>query len=248
MADECIHGFEAGFCDICYPAPVPEQVKPARAPAGTRKPSARVAGAPHVAPFSLATQRFFHVTHLRNLAAIMHTGEIRADAVPEVDVSSPTTRELRSSADLADGTVVAQHVAFYASPTAARWAELRDGAIGPHWSDDARAAKPAEFVLLAVPATALGADIIAADADAAAPATRFAHGAADATQLLRRLRADDPDFLTAEILLPQAVSFDSVALIGVANDRVRDQVRDMLSAAGGYAPKVAVYPPWFAAE
>ena len=248
MAEECKHGFEAGFCDICYPAPVPEQVKPVRAPAGTRKPAARVAGAPHVAAYSLSTQRFFHVTHLRNLEAIMHTGEIRADVTPEVDVSSAVTRELRAGADLADGTTVAQYVAFYASPIAARWAELRDGAVGPHWSDEARAAKPADFVLLAVPATVLSEGMVAADADAAAPATRFAHGAADATQLLRRVRADDPDFLTAEVLIPHAVSFDSVALIGVANDRVRDQVRQMLADAGGYAPKVAVYPPWFAAE
>ncbi|MEO8095848.1 MAG: hypothetical protein ABI632_13080, partial [Pseudolysinimonas sp.] len=146
-----------------------------------RKPNPRVAGAPRVAPFSLATQRFFHVTHLRNLEAIMHTGEIRADAVPVLDVSSVGTRELRAETGLADGTTVAQHVAFYASPTAARWAELRDGAEGPHWSDDARTAKPADFVLLAVPATALGAEIVAADADAAAPATRFAHGTPEAT-------------------------------------------------------------------
>ncbi|MEO8261014.1 MAG: DarT ssDNA thymidine ADP-ribosyltransferase family protein [Pseudolysinimonas sp.] len=219
-----------------------------RAPAGTRKPAARVAGAPHVAPYTLSTQRFFHVTHLRNLEAIMHTGEIRADVTPEIDVSSAITRELRAGADLADGTTVSEYVAFYASPIAARWAELRDGALGPHWSDEARAAKPAEFVLLAVPATVLSEGMVAADADAAAPATQFAHGAVDATQLLRRVRTDDPDFLTAEVLIPHAVSFDSVALIGVANDRVRDQVREMLSDAGGYAPKVAVYPPWFAAE
>ena len=70
--------------------------------------------------------------------------------------------------------------------------------------------------------------MVAADADAAAPATRFAHGKTDATQLLRRVRADDPDFLTAEVLIPHAVPFDSVALIGVANDRMRDQVREML--------------------
>jgi hypothetical protein len=248
MADECIHGFEAGFCDVCFPAPVPEQIKPVRAPAGTRKPAARVAGAPHVAPFSLATQRFFHVTHLRNLEAIMHTGEIRADATPVVDVSSAVTRELRAGADLADGTTVAEHVAFYASPIAARWAELRDGAVGPHWSDEARDAKPSDFVLLAVPATLLAVDMVAADADAAAPATRFALGQTDATQLLRHVRVDDPDFLATEVLIPHAVPFDSVALIGVANDRIRDQVRAMISDAGGYAPKVAVYPPWFAAE
>jgi len=248
MADECIHGFEAGMCDVCYPAAVPEKPKPVRAPAGTRAASARVAGAPRIAPFSLATQRFFHVTHLRNLEAIMHTGEIRADVEPVVDVSSAVARELRAGADLADGTTVAQHVAFYASPTAERWTELRDGATGPHWSDEARAAKPADFVMLAVPAVQFGADITAADADAAAPATRFAIGTAEATQLLRRLRVDDPEFLNTEILIPHAVPFDSVALIGVANDRIRDQVRDMIARAGGYAPKVAVYPPWFAAE
>lgn len=250
MADECIHGFEAGLCDICYPRVQREPVKVPRASSarGTRTPSPRVAGAPTVAPFSLSTQRVFHVTHIRNLEAIMHTGELRADATPEVDVSSATTRELRAGADLADGTTVADHVAFYASPVAARWMELRDGALGPHWSDAARAAKPTEFVLLAVPAVALGETFVAADADAAAPATRFAFGAADATQLLRRVRATDPEFLTAEILVPHAVPFDSVALIGVANDPMRDAVRDLLVSAGGYRPKVAVYPPWFASE
>lgn len=249
MADECIHGFEAGLCDVCYPAAVPEKPKPVRAPAGSRT-SARVAGAPRIAPFSLATQRFFHVTHLRNLEAIMHSGELRAGAnvEPVVDVSSPVARELRAGADLADGTNVAQHVAFYASPTAERWTELRDGALGPHWSDEARAAKPADFVILAVPAVKFGADITAADADAAAPATRFAIGTPDATQLLRSVRVDDPEFAHTEVLIPHAVPFDSVALIGVANDRIRDQVRSMIEHAGGYAPKVAVYPPWFAAE
>jgi hypothetical protein len=248
MADECIHGFPAGLCDICYPQAVPEKPKPVRTPAGTRRPPARVAGAPHVAPFSLNTQRFFHVTHLRNLEQIMHDGEIRADATPEVDVSSETTRELRRSADLADGTTVAQHVAFYASPTAQRWDELRTGATGPHWSDAARAAKPADFVLLAVPATHLGPEIVASDADAAAPGTSFGLGVADATSLLRRVRFDDPEFLAAEVLIPHAVPFDSVALIGVANDKVRDAVRALISSAGGYAPKVAVYPPWFLTE
>jgi hypothetical protein len=248
MADECIHGFEAGLCDICFPREQREAPKPVRAAAGTRKPAARVAGAPPVAPFSLSTQRFFHVTHLRNLEQIMHTGEIRADAEPVVDVSSETTRELRQAADLADGTTVSQHVAFYASPIAQRWQELRDGAQGPHWSDAAREAKPTEFVILAVSATKLGDEIIAADADAAAPATRFSHGKDDATNLLRRAKADDPELQAPEILVPHPVGFDSIALIGVANDRVRDQVRDMLSSAGGYAPKVAVYPPWFAAE
>lgn len=243
MAEECIHGFDAGLCDICYPRTAPEPRAAPRATATQRKPAARAAGAPAVAPYSLATQRLFHVTHLRNLEAILHDGELRADATPEIDVSSETTRELRRAADLADGSRVAEHVAFYASPVAARWIELRDGAAGPHWSDAARAAKATEFVQLAIPASTLGDRILAADADAAAPATRFARGAADATQLLRR----QPDLLAAEILAPHAVPFSDVALIGVANEPVRDQVRALLSGTG-FRPKVAVYPPWFVSE
>jgi hypothetical protein len=184
------------------------------------------------------------VTHLRNLEQILTDGELRADAVPAVDVSSATTRELRAAADLADGSTVAQHVAFYASPTAARWIEQRDGADGPHWSDAARAAKPTEFVFLAVPAAKLGDDITAADADAAAPATRFAHGVADATNLLRRAKIADPELQAPEILAKKPVAFDDVALIGVANEPIRDQVRELLAAAD-YDTRVAVYPPWF---
>jgi hypothetical protein len=244
MADECIHGFEGVLCDICFPRVQPEPKKVVRTPPGGRKPSVRAAGAPTIASYTLATQRFFHVTHLRNLEAIVHEGQLRADAEPIVDVSSAVTRELRAGADLADGSTVAQHVSFYVSPTAERWVELRDGAVGPHWSDAARAAKSTEFVLLAVPATVLGDGIVAADNDAAAPATRFAVGAAEATQLLRRL----PDFLNAEILVPHSVAFEDVAMVGVANDRVRDEVRDLLGSTEGFSPKVSVYPPWFTQE
>jgi hypothetical protein len=35
-----------------------------------------------------------------------------------------------------------------------------------------------------------------------------------------------------------------VTLIGVANDRVRDEVRGMLKSSA-HSPKVSVYPPWF---
>jgi hypothetical protein len=241
MADECIHGFEVGLCDICYPRVQPEKPKPARAPATTKT---RAPAAPPAPPFSLGTLRLFHVTHLRNLEQILTDGELRADAIPVVDVSSTTTRELRAAADLADGTTVAQHVAFYASPTAERWLEQRDGAHGPHWSDAARGAKATEFVFLAVPATKLGDDITASDADAAAPATRFAHGVTDASSLLRRAKAADPDLQAPEVLAGSTVAFDEVALIGVANEPIRDRVRELLAAVD-YDTRVAVYPPWF---
>jgi hypothetical protein len=38
----------------------------------------------------------------------------------------------------------------------------------------------------------------------------------------------------------------AVALVAVANDRRRDEVRALLKSAGVTA-KVAVYPPWFVA-
>ena len=41
-----------------------------------------------------------------------------------------------------------------------------------------------------------------------------------------------------------AFPFDLVSLIGVANDRVRDEVKSILRSSP-YSTKVAVYPPWF---
>ena len=48
----------------------------------------------------------------------------------------------------------------------------------------------------------------------------------------------------AEALAHGSFPIDAVQLIGVANDRVRDTVKDLL-ADSGFTPKVAVYPPWF---
>ncbi|HEY4210826.1 MAG TPA: hypothetical protein VGM84_05080, partial [Steroidobacteraceae bacterium] len=97
---ECIHGFEDGLCDICFPRRAPE---PARRPATTtaRRPAAsRSTGsgtgtttrtqAPRTSSrptMLLNTQRVYHVTHLHNLEAIVIDEAIRADAAPEVDVS-----------------------------------------------------------------------------------------------------------------------------------------------------------------
>jgi hypothetical protein len=231
------------MCDICYPR-TPVRTAPVRRTASVRAP--RPASAPPPAPpFAFATHRFFHVTHIDNLAAILSDGALRPDAVPDLDVSSATTRELRAAADLADGSTVAQHVAFYGSAVATRWGELRDGAAGPHWSDAARAAKATDFLLLGVPGAALGDSVVAADADAAAPATRFAIGLSDATSLLRRVRAVDPDLADVEVLSAEPVPVAGIAAITVANEPMRDLVRSLLREAGA-APKVAVYPPWYA--
>jgi hypothetical protein len=39
--------------------------------------------------------------------------------------------------------------------------------------------------------------------------------------------------------------FDAITLIGVANNKARDAVKDVLDSSV-YTPRVAVFPPWFA--
>jgi hypothetical protein len=60
--------------------------------------------------------------------------------------------------------------------------------------------------------------------------------------MLRRLSVTGLE--AAEALSPVPVPLSSVALIGVANEPVRDRVREMLRGASA-TPRVAVYPPWF---
>ena len=250
---ECIHGFDEGLCDICYPRTVAATPRASRAassragrPSASRptrtRGTAQLATAP---PLLLSAQRVYHVTHIRNLEMIVIDGAVRADATPEVDVSSPLARELRRSAPLASGGVVADRVPFYLTPDAERWREVREGAAGTHWSDAARSATPTDFVILVADAGALGDDVVLADGDAAAPTTRFAHGMEQVTRQLRRMRAADPAYSGAELLAPSPFPFDRVALVGVPHEPMRERVRAILRDAGGHAPKVAVYPPWF---
>jgi len=195
----------------------------------------------------LPGRRVHHVTHVRTLESIALDGELRADAEPDVDVSSATTRELRATATVPDGRSVASFVAFSIAQDSTRWQELREGAVGSHWSDAARAAKASEFVILAVPVDALGGDVVFADGDAGAVATRFVTGVEAGTQALRRLHAIDPEFRDAELLAAGPVPLEAVAVVTVANDRVRDEVRAIFTNAGRRAPRIAVYPPAFAA-
>ena len=152
---------------------------------------------------------------------------------------------MRRSAPLASGGVVADRVPFFLSPDAERWREVRGGAQGSHWSDAARAATSTEFVILVADAATVGDDIVLADGDAAAPATRFAHGMEPGTQQLRRMRALDATYAGAEVLAPGPFPFAGIALIGVPHEPMRERVRAILREVGGHAPKVAVYPPWF---
>lgn len=238
---ECIHGLEIPLCDICNPKapPIsPTAVKTARSAARTP----RIAGI-STSPKSIdpARQRVYHVTHIRNLEDILDADALHARATPIVDVSTGLTRELRQTAEVAPGRVVADFVPFYLVPSATLWDDLRQGAADEtRWSAAARAAASVDFVVLVTTVAALGQDAVVADGDAAASLTRFATGD-EITRALTRLH-DTATFDAAEVLAFESVPFGVVQLIGVANDRVRDRVRDLTST------KVAVYPPWFQAE
>ena len=247
---ECKHGFEDGLCDICFPRPQAEAPKRAAVATARRTASGTMTTRPMAARTTsrptmlLNTQRVYHVTHLTNLEAIVIDEAIRSDAAPAVDVSSTTTRELRATVELAAGGFVGDRVPFQLSPHATRWNELRSGAAGVHWSDAARSTSPLDYVILVTSAGQVGPDIVFADGDAAAPATRFAVGDAG-TALLRTTFSLDSELLDAELLAAGPVPFSAITLVGVPNEPVRDQVKQLLADVGGAAPKVAVYPPWF---
>lgn len=232
---ECIHGFEAGFCDSCYPAKPVERPRTARSTVASRRPAG--VPAPAIGSLSPAKQRVYHVTHIDNLPAIIDEGAIIAGAELAVDTASALSKELRGSAEVAPGEPVSGYVSFLLAPDAARWIELRDGAADPAWSDAARAASPTDFVFLVTTLAALGPDAALTDAQAAGSLTRFAVGD-QLGRMLVRLH-DDERKLEAEALAKTEVPWTSIQLIGVANDRNRDRVRELTDT------RVAVYPPWY---
>jgi hypothetical protein len=239
---ECIHGLETPLCDVCYPKTQP--IKPLAAKV-TRSGGARTARVAGVSTsrksIDPARQRVYHVTHIRNLESILDAGAVGAGVTPTVDVSTDLTRELRLTAEVGADRSVADYVPFYLAPTATLWDDLRRGAEDEtRWSAAARAAASVDFVVLVTTVSALGSDAVIADGDAAASLTRFATGDGIVAALTRLHDSETVD--AAEVLALQSVPFDAIQLIGVANDRVRDRVRDLTPT------KVAVYPPWFQAE
>jgi hypothetical protein len=257
---ECIHGFEDGMCDICFPRVAPEPVvtvaatttrTSSRSAVRVMKPAKRHAGAPGGAPVKVppfATRRLYHVTPLANLESILIDGEIRpigSGVVPDLDVAAPLARQLRAHADVGDGRHVDEFVPFSASADAERWAELRAGAEEPHWSAAARTLTAADYAVLVAVGRDLPPDLVVTDGDAAAPGTRFTlNEPAKAIALAARA---DPELTTVEVLVPTAVPLTAVNLIAVANEPVRVRVRQMFADVEGAPPRVVVHPPWFAA-
>jgi hypothetical protein len=261
VSDECIHGFVDGLCATCNPKPVPETVVAARpatrsrvvAPpratvrslrAAARQPSASVPAD------TLLEQRIYHLTHLSNLAGIITEGAILAGAVPELDLSPTQLRAERSDIPIGtSGLQLPDFVPFFLSPDASLWQSVRAGRDHPRVSAAARGAEPLDFVFLVstvrhVATTDPG--FVLADGNVEGQSTRFAATRDDAERMLYRLRADSDDTAVAgaELLVPGRLPLESVTLIGVANDKVRQSVRDLL-AGSSFTPKISVYPPWF---
>ncbi|WP_349898406.1 DarT ssDNA thymidine ADP-ribosyltransferase family protein [Parafrigoribacterium soli] len=264
MTEECIHGLDIDRCDICSPKAKPAPV--AATTARTRAPRASTAGtvsrrreaptAKHK-PVILAEQRVHHLTHIDNLIGILVDGALHADADaawqgrPEVDISSPDTRDARRSTHIAGtGHTVADYVPFFLSPDATIWEGMLARTPDPRLAPRARALPASEFIMLVTTikqlVTADGPYPVVADGDAGDARTRFATTKEDSEQLLRRLLgSDDGVLLRSELLVAEPVPFERVSLIGVANERARADVRALL-AGSAHQPRVAVHPPWFA--
>lgn len=256
MAEECIHGFPLELCAICSPKPVVEVVKPPARPRSSVqtavRPSARVAGtAP--SPVSTLEQRVYHVTHLRNLAAIASEYALVAGATPSFDLSTPELRAERSSVEIttAPNAMLSDFVPFFLSPDATLWQSVRAGRAHPRLSPAARGVEASEFVILVSSIRQLdaaSAHFVVTDGSPEGPLTRFATNRDDSDRMLRRLRADSTGdaLLDAELLVADRLPLDAVTLVGVGNEKVRVQVREALEGSG-FTPKISVYPPWFLA-
>lgn len=82
VAQECIHGFEAGLCDVCFPAPPPP--RPVRAttatPARSRPAAARVQ--------TQHDRRVYCVIGLAELGELVGTGELAGEPRWQAEASA----------------------------------------------------------------------------------------------------------------------------------------------------------------
>jgi len=256
LPDECIHGLESGLCDLCYPKPAPVVEAPVatlsrngstRTATRTRPAAQRRTAGVGTPDHKVGEQRIYHFTHIDNLARIIeHDGLVASrQATPVVDASSADNREKRAERLLGTSTV-ADYVPFFLSPNAAVWSIIRSQKADPRLSAEIRHHAASEFVILvSTVKVAATMHVAVADGDPAKAPTSFGVTPEDNDRVLRKLRADDEAILIGEVLVHERFPFEQLALIGVANDRARDLVKEILQAAA-HEPKVSVYPPWFA--
>jgi hypothetical protein len=262
VSDECIHGFVDGLCATCNPKPVPESAASTRPASRTRvatAPRATVRSLRAAARIPVGTapadnlleQRIYHVTHVSNLPAILASGSLAAGSTPALELSPDAARLERGEIPIPGGPadMLAEYVPFFLTPDAQLWQTLRSGDEHPRISSKARAADTYDFVFLVSTVKHVvnaGAAFVVADRNSEGSTTRFAISREDAERMLHRLRSDNggEQLLDAELLVADRLPLESVTLVGVANDRVRQVVRDML-AGSEFTPKISVYPPWF---
>lgn len=237
-------------------------------PASTRaraKPASGArGGATSVRTLDIDEQRIYHLTHIDNLPGIVERGAVLADASdlwgslsrPEVDIASAANRQARRAMLVAGESEppVAGYVPFFLSPNAGVWESIRSESPDPRLAASASAYGAYDFVMLvstvkvALGAGGGGASVIVANGDATATFTRFATSGEASERMLRTLRVEEESdaILAAEFLVRDTFPIEHVSLIGVANDKVRQSVRQIVASSGtGHRPKVAVYPPWF---
>jgi hypothetical protein len=247
---ECIHGFEDGLCDSCFPRPaaaVPEKrtstrrvvhgLSRNRIPGEAKQPEQKVV--------PLADRRIYHVTHVNNLESILIDGAIRAGVNPGVDMLSQLGRERRSEIEVMPSVPVTEFVPFSMSPDASWWHAVRTGAVDSQWSAAVRGASASEFVVLVGTAGAVGEELVLTDADAGEPLTRFSLGREAASIALRRMTLEDPELREPEVLARNEYPVAEIALIALPSEPARKRVKALLAEVGGHAPRLAVYPPWF---
>ena len=170
-----------------------------------------------------------------------------AGATPVVDISAPDNREIRrevrTGSEPASATVSA-HVPFFLVPNAFLWERMRDSEADLRLAESVHTTSTSDFVILVSTVRAAGELAVVADGDAADPSTRFSSLAESGGKMPRRLHDEEHAVFDAELLVPGEFPFEAITLVGVANDKVRSDVRAMLSEHG-FSQKVSVYPPWF---
>jgi hypothetical protein len=200
---------------------------------------------------NLLEQRIYHVTHVSNLPAIVTAGAIITGATPTLDLSPAEVRAKRGEIAVpgSSSRTLSGYVPFFLSPDAQLWQTLRAGKEHPRLAPSAIAADPFDFVFLVSSVRHVvnaSTAFVVADRNSEGGTTRFATTREDAERMLHRLRGAEngEQLLEAELLVAERLPLESVTLIGVANDRVRQSVRNVLGGSD-FTPKISVYPPWF---
>ncbi len=263
MSDECIHGFTDGLCATCNPKPVAESAAvSASRPTRTRTrttPRATVRSLRAAARVPLGStpadtvleQRIYHLTHILNLPGILSAGAISAGTPAVVELLAEEVRAQREAAQIigTDALSLADFVPFFLSPEAELWQSIRGRSAGQQISVDARDADITDFVFLVSSVRNVvdsGRPFVVASGGSHGALLHTSETRDDAERMLHRLRTDsEVDAMSeAEFLVAERLPLEAVTLIGVANDRVRGVVRELI-AGSDFTPKVAVYPPWF---